>query len=76
MRILTSKDLALPPNTVGVEGSPTRIQNVYSPTEEKKNVVIKGAAKGIVDELFETFGDQIASAIGKDLKIPLRSKKV
>ena len=75
LRILTSKDLGLPPDTVGVVGSPTRIQNVYSPTEEKRNVVLKGTAKKIVDELFETFGDQIGSAIGKDLKIPYRDKK-
>lgn len=76
LRILTSRDLGLPPDTVGVEGSPTRIQEVYSPTEEKRNVVMKGAANGIVDELFETFGDQIAGAIGKDLKIPYHNKKI
>ncbi len=75
LRTLSSKDLGLPPDTIGVEGSPTRIQNVFSPTEEKKNVVMTGTAKKIVDELFETFGDQIGSAIGKDLKIPYRNKK-
>ena len=74
LQVLTSKDLGLPPDTVGVEGSPTRIQNVYSSTEEKRNVVMTGAAKRIVDELFETFGDRIGSAIGKDLKI-LHGKK-
>ena len=70
-----AEDLDRVLKTIGVEGSPTRIQNVYSPTEDKRNVVMKGTAKKIVDELFETFGDQIGSAIGKDLKIPYRDKK-
>jgi hypothetical protein len=29
---------------------------------------MKGAAKKIVDEIFENFGDRIGGAIGKDLK--------
>jgi electron transfer flavoprotein beta subunit len=41
---------------------------VHSPTAEKKNLMMKGAAKKIVDELFAEFGDRISGAIGKDLK--------
>jgi len=67
-RVLTARDLALKPNAIGVAGSPTKIQNVYAPTTRKMNVVMKGTAKKIVDELFESYGQLISSAIGKDLK--------
>lgn len=68
IRILNAKDLNLDPTTIGIQGSPTKILNVYSPTAEKKNLMMKGAAKKIVDEIFEKFGDRISGAIGKDLK--------
>jgi len=65
---LNADDLNLDPTVIGVQGSPTKILNVYSPTAEKKNLMMKGAAKKIVDELFAEFGDRISGAIGKDLK--------
>ncbi len=68
IRILNAKDLNLDPTTIGIQGSPTKILNVYSPTAEKKNLMMKGAAKKIVDDIFEKFGDRISGAIGKDLK--------
>lgn len=61
-------DIGLNPEFIGMRGSPTRILDVYSPTAEKKNMVMKGAPRKIVDELFEKFGDKISGAIGKDLK--------
>ena len=68
IQTLSAADLDLDPQTIGVLGSPTKILNVYSPTAEKKNLIMKGAAKKIVDEIFEKFGDRIGGAIGKDLK--------
>ena len=68
IQILDADDLKLDPERIGIQGSPTKILNVYSPTAEKKNLMMKGAAKKIVDEIFEKFGDRIGGAIGKDLK--------
>lgn len=53
--------------TAGTD-SPTKILNVFSPTAEKENMVMKGAARKIVNQLFETFGDKISGAMGKDIK--------
>jgi electron transfer flavoprotein beta subunit len=55
-------------NQIGRNGSPTRIINVYSPTAAKKNVILKGTAKKVVDEIFERYGEKISRAMGKDLK--------
>ncbi|QTA90592.1 electron transfer flavoprotein subunit beta/FixA family protein [Desulfonema magnum] len=63
-----SDDLGLDPEMTGIKASPTKILDVYSPTAEKENIVMKGAARKIVDQLFENFGDKISGAIGKDLK--------
>ena len=68
IKILGAQALGLEPATVGIAGSPTKILNVYSATAEKKNIIMKGTPKKIVDELFEKFGDRISGAIGKDLK--------
>jgi electron transfer flavoprotein beta subunit len=56
------------PKTIGRQGSPTKIINVYSPTEEKNNVVLKGTAKKVVDQIFDRYGEKISGAMGKDLK--------
>ncbi len=66
--ILSAKDVTLDLNRIGRQGSPTRIINVFSPTAEKKNVILKGTAKKVVTALFENYGDKISSAMGKDLK--------
>ena len=74
-KILSAGDLGLDPEKIGVKGSPTKIIKVYSPTAEKKNVILKGTAKKIVDEIFEKYGDRISGAIGKDLKTHYHDKK-
>jgi electron transfer flavoprotein beta subunit len=51
-----------------LKDSPTRIIDVYSPTTQKENTVLKGAVKKIVDQLFDDYGKVISGAMGKDLK--------
>jgi hypothetical protein len=41
---------------------------VYAPRAEKQNIVLKGAPKKIVEELFERFDTKIGGIIRKDLK--------
>ncbi|KPA11629.1 electron transfer flavoprotein beta subunit [Candidatus Magnetomorum sp. HK-1] len=65
---ITIEDIGLSPDFVGAKQSPTRIVHVYSPTTQKKNVVLEGSPRKVVDELFEQFGDKISSAIEKDIK--------
>ncbi|MBU2053903.1 MAG: electron transfer flavoprotein subunit beta/FixA family protein [Proteobacteria bacterium] len=66
---LDAEALGLDPERIGVKGSATRILNVYSPTAAKKNLVLTGAPKRIVEQLFARFDDKIGGAIGKDLKM-------
>jgi len=66
--VLNVVDLGLDPGMDALKDSPTKIINVYSPTAAKENIVLTGAVKRIVDELFERFGDKISGAMGKDLK--------
>jgi len=68
IKTFKAKDLGLDLKVIGRSGSPTRIINVYSPTAEKKNVVLKGTAKKVVDDIFTRYGDKISGVIGKDLK--------
>jgi len=68
IKILKAKELGLDSKVIGRKGSPTRIINVYSPTAEKKNDVLKGTAKNVVDDIFASYGDKISGVIGKDLK--------
>jgi electron transfer flavoprotein beta subunit len=65
---LTGKELGLDPKLTALKASPTRIINVYSPTAQKENIVLRGTAKKVVDELFLRFGEKISGAMGKDLK--------
>ena len=65
---LDAASLGLDPERIGVKGSATRIVNVTSPMAGKKNIVLTGTPKRIVDQLFERFDDKIGGAIGKDLK--------
>ena len=65
---LTIKDLDLGEDEVGTLASPTRIMDVFSPVTEKKNIVLTGSPKKVVDALLHQFDDVIGSAIGKDLK--------
>jgi electron transfer flavoprotein beta subunit len=66
--IMTAEDLELDLQRVGRQGSPTRIINVYSPTAEKKNVVLKGTAQKVVNDIFEKYTEKLSGAMGKDLK--------
>jgi len=68
IKTLKARDLGLDLKVIGRKGSPTKIINVYSPTAEKKNVVLKGTAKKVVDDIFAIYGDKISGVIGKDLK--------
>jgi electron transfer flavoprotein beta subunit len=65
---LDAAAIGLDPERIGAKGSATKILNVYSPTAGKKNIVLTGAPKRIVEQLFERFDDKIGGAIGKDLK--------
>jgi len=66
--VLDAEALGLPPEKVGVGGSATRILNVYSPAAAKKNLVLTGTPKRIVERLLAQFDDRIGGAIGRDLK--------
>jgi electron transfer flavoprotein beta subunit len=68
IKTFQAKDLGLDLKSIGRSGSPTKIINVYSPTAEKKNVVLKGTAKKVVDDILAGYGDKISGVIGKDLK--------
>jgi electron transfer flavoprotein beta subunit len=66
---LDAGSLGLDPERIGAKGSATKIINVTSPTAGKKNIVLTGTPKRIVEQLFERFDDKIGGAIGKDLKL-------
>jgi electron transfer flavoprotein beta subunit len=68
IRCLSMDHLGLESGSVGMNASPTRILDVYSPTARKKNTVLKGTAKKSVENLFEQFGDKLSGAMAKDLK--------
>jgi len=68
IQIMDAKGLGLTPEQIGRRASPTRILDVYSPVAHKENIVMRGSAKKVVEDLFDQFGDQIGAAIGKDLK--------
>jgi electron transfer flavoprotein beta subunit len=65
---LKADDLGISPEKLGINASPTKILNVYSPTARKKNIILKGTPKKIVMELLDRFDDKIGGAIGKDIK--------
>jgi electron transfer flavoprotein beta subunit len=65
---LDAAAIGLDPARIGTKGSATKILNVYSPTAGKKNIVLTGTPKKIVEQLFKQYDDKIGGAIGKDLK--------
>jgi electron transfer flavoprotein beta subunit len=65
---LDAAALGLDPARLGAGGSATQILNVSSPTLGKKNIVLTGTPKKIVEQLFKQYDDKIGGAIGKDLK--------
>ena len=68
IQILGADKIGLNKKKIGRQGSPTKIINVYSPTAEKKNVVLKGTAQRVANTIFDEYGEKISRAIGKDLK--------
>jgi electron transfer flavoprotein beta subunit len=68
IRIMGIADLGLEKNFNALKDSPTRIIEVYSPTAQKDNRVLKGAVKKIVDRLFDDYGKVIGGAMGRDLQ--------
>jgi len=61
-------DLGIDAESGGTKGSPTRILDVYSPSANKDNLVMKGTPVTIVNQLLTQFEDRIGGAIGKDIK--------
>ena len=68
VKIVDARTLGLDEGFNALKDSPTRILDVYSPTTQKENRVLKGAARSVVDQLFKEYGKTISSAMGKDLK--------
>lgn len=68
MIFLNAEDIGLDPGLNAIKDSPTRIIEVYSPTSQKENIVMKGAVKTMIEQLFDTHGKTISGAMGKDLK--------
>jgi electron transfer flavoprotein beta subunit len=68
IEVLDAEALGIAPDMVGRKASATKILSVTSPTAGKKNIVLTGTPKQIVEQLFEKFDDRIGGAIGKDLK--------
>jgi electron transfer flavoprotein beta subunit len=71
---LDGEALGLGPEMIGVKASATKILSVTSPTAGKKNIVLTGTPKRIVEQLFERFDDKIGGAIGKDLKVDKKKR--
>jgi electron transfer flavoprotein beta subunit len=65
---LDAEALDLDQEMLGVKASATKILSVTSPTAGKKNIILTGTPKRIVEQLIERFDDKIGGAIGKDLK--------
>ena len=66
--VMDADALGLDHDLNAIKDSPTKIIDVYSPTSDKDNIVLKGAVKKIIDQLFESHGKILSSAMGKDLK--------
>jgi electron transfer flavoprotein beta subunit len=67
VRILDAEAIGADFSKVGDKGSAGHILRVYSPASQKKGVLLKGAVKKSVQELFERYGDRLGGLIGQDL---------
>jgi electron transfer flavoprotein beta subunit len=67
VKVLDAAAIAADPDKIGDAGSAGRILRVYSPTAQKKGVLLTGAVKKSVQELFERYGDRLGGLIGQDL---------
>lgn len=68
VRIMGAENLGFKYGFNALKDSPTRIIEVYSPTAQKENHVLKGAVKKVVDQLFDDYGKVIGGAMGRDLQ--------
>lgn len=68
IRVIDAGKLGFDEKFNALKDSPTRIIDVFSPATQKKNRVLKGGVKKVVDQLFDEYGKIISSAMGKDLK--------
>ena len=68
IRIIDAEKLGFNDDFNALKDSPTRIIDVFSPTTQNENRVLKGAVKKLVDQLFDEYGKVISSGMGKDLK--------
>jgi len=68
IKIINAEKLGLDDSFNALKDSPTRIIDVFSPTTQNENRLLKGAVKKIVDQLFDEYGKVISSAMGKDIK--------
>ncbi len=68
IRVLDAQGLGFEPGFNALKASPTRIIDVFSPTAQKENRVLKGAVKTSLDTLFRDYGKVISGAMGRDLK--------
>ena len=67
VRVLDAQAIGADLNKVGDRGAAGRMLRVYSPTAQKKCVLLGGAVKKSVQELFERYGDRLGGLIGQDL---------
>jgi electron transfer flavoprotein beta subunit len=74
IKTLGAEALSLDPEMLGAKASATKILGVTSPTAGKKNIVLTGTPKQIVELLFDRFDDKIGGAIGKDLKVDKKKR--
>jgi len=62
---LDAKKLGANPKLIGQNGSATRILKVYPSVIDKEGVVLKGAVKASVQDLFQLFGARLNGFVGQ-----------
>jgi len=67
VRVLDLAGIDADPAKVGDRGSAGRMLRVFSPAAQKKCLLLTGAVKKSVQELFERYGDRLGGLIGQDL---------
>lgn len=65
---LKARGIGADPLRVGLAGSAMRILKVWSPSAQKRGLVLTGPAKKTVESLLEQFSDKLGGLIGQDLK--------
>lgn len=67
VRVLDAEALGADSSRMGAAGSAGSMLRVYSPTAQKKGVLLKGAVKKNVQDLLDRYGDRLGGLIRKDL---------